>query len=322
MNTNQENFIYNPLPQPSPDETTNNIENMQTVNQNQISPLPNPNVPLNVISNQDNKSNQNTFNIGNQEGTQLIQNQVNNPQPVNNNQNIISNINNEFNNNAGTNINNNSNSNFFNNNSIQNINSENNNINQTNENSDLNNNLNVFGNIITNQNNNGNINDNTNQNLFVIPNNNQNNIIDNNSNNLYNSTNSYNNIDNINNIGINQENNPNNFNGVFSNQISSIRDNIPDEDYEMLNPQPDNKYINSTFDTTSTALTDLNVDPNAMSVDYSNDPKVLANLDRDEKRKNTITITSEAKVFLLIVVVLFIFIFVMPYIFDAVKNIG
>ena len=69
-------------------------------------------------------------------------------------------------------------------------------------------------------------------------------------------------------------------------------------------------------------LTDLNNDPNAMRVDYSNDPKVIANLDREGKRQKTITITGEAKVFLIIIVVLFLFIFIMPYIFDTIKNIG
>ena len=114
----------------------------------------------------------------------------------------------------------------------------------------------------------------------------------------------------------------NDFAGVFSNQTSSIRDNFSDNDYEMINPQPENKYINTDFDRNSTALTDLKNDPNAMRVDYSTDPTVRANMEKIENEKNTITITSEAKVFLIIIGVLLVFTFIIPYIFDAIKNTG
>lgn len=127
---------------------------------------------------------------------------------------------------------------------------------------------------------------------------------------------------NQNDIDSNQTNNRINFGGVFSNQVSSIKDNMSDEDYDMINPQQDNKFINNKFDTTSTSLGDLTVDPNTPKIDYWNDKKVQENLLNDEKRKNTLTITQEAKVFIIIIVVLFLFIFVMPYIFDAIKNIG
>ena len=173
----------------------------------------------------------------------------------------------------------------------------------------------------SNDNNNRYINNNLNSNLNVIPNN-----FDSESttqiNNLNNINNNITSINNQNNISVNQDNNRFEFNDVFSDQTSSINNIKDNEEYDMLRPQQNNKFINSDFDTTSTALTDLNVDPNSPRVDYSNDPRVQANLNKNEKIKNTITITEEAKIFLIIIAVLFLFIFVMPYIFDALRYIG
>lgn len=199
-------------------------------------------------------------------------------------------------------------------------------------------NINNFNNInninIENQKNNQTPNDITNaqsnsENINVI--NQDNNTIQNISDNINNLNNEFNNQNNnnVNNIynnisqsDNNQDNNKFNFNGVFSNQTTSIKDNMSDEDYNLINPEQNSKFIKSTFDTTSTTLADLNVDPNAPRIDYSNDKKVQENIVNEEKRKNTIAISQEAKVFLTIIVVLLIFIFVMPYIFDAIKNIG
>ena len=76
---------------------------------------------------------------------------------------------------------------------------------------------------------------------------------------------------------------------------------------------------NNNFTENDTKLTDLNTEgiPN---VDYTKDPKVHANLERDEKRKKTITITNEGKVFLLIIIILFLSTFVIPYIFDFLRE--
>ena len=59
MNTNQENFVYNP--QPQPDETTKNIEMQQS---EQPTPLQNTTTSFNYIPPQQN--NINNLNVNNQ----------------------------------------------------------------------------------------------------------------------------------------------------------------------------------------------------------------------------------------------------------------
>lgn len=134
--------------------------------------------------------------------------------------------------------------------------------------------------------------------------------------NINNNNNQYKDINN--NVStMNTNNINNNFNNVFANQNSTFRDNISDEDYAMLNPQPSNKFINSDFDTTATSLNDLNIHTDVPRIDYANDPKVQTHLKEEQKLKKTIIITGEAKVFLLIIAAMILFIFVMPYIFDT-----
>ena len=85
--------------------------------------------------------------------------------------------------------------------------------------------------------------------------------------------------------------------------------------------QEQNKFI--TENQTNTALNDLNVEGeyNGLTkIDYSKDPKVMENI-QSQNKKNTITITGEAKVFLIIIAVLLLFTFVMPIIFDFINNI-
>ncbi len=86
---------------------------------------------------------------------------------------------------------------------------------------------------------------------------------------------------------------------------------------------PDNKYINNGNTFNETSINDLNVDGaynKLPSIDYSNDPQVIANIKNMEK-KNTIKISKELQTFFIIVVILFLFILVMPYIFDLVRDI-
>lgn len=151
-------------------------------------------------------------------------------------------------------------------------------------------------------------------NNYIIPN--QDNI-NNQNNNFYN-----------NNINTNINNNPNN--EQYNNSISQEFNNNPNKEItietilnnEGINVfQEQNKFI--TENQTNTALNDLNVEGeyNGLpKVDYSQDPKVMENI-QSSKKKNTITITGEAKVFLIIIAVLLIFTFVMPTIFDYINDI-
>ncbi len=115
----------------------------------------------------------------------------------------------------------------------------------------------------------------------------------------------------------------------FSNQNNNIIGNnikkqminesqsIPEE---MTAFQTQNKFI--TENQTNTALNELNVEGeyNGLpKVDYMQDPKVMENI-QSQNKKNTITITGEAKVFLIIIAVLLLFTFVMPTIFDFINN--
>lgn len=118
--------------------------------------------------------------------------------------------------------------------------------------------------------------------------------------------------DNLNN-SINQEFNNN------TNKEMTIETILNNEGINVFQEQ--NKFI--TENQTNTALNDLNVEGeyNGLSkVDYSQDPKVIENI-QSSKKKNTITITGEAKVFLIIIAVLLLFTFVMPIIFDFVRDI-
>lgn len=86
---------------------------------------------------------------------------------------------------------------------------------------------------------------------------------------------------------------------------------------------PKNKFISDEGNFNETSINDLNIDGeyNKLSnTEYSNDPKVIANIN-DQKKKNTVKISKEFSTFLLICAILLIFIFIMPYIFDFIRNI-
>ena len=131
---------------------------------------------------------------------------------------------------------------------------------------------------------------------------------------------------NINNQVSNQSLNMNDYNSINNNQIQS--NNNFTEENPLLN-QKNNKFITQNIETQSTALNDLNVDGtyhNMGKYDYSQDPRVKANLEQNNlnqtaKQKNTITITSEGKIFIIIIIALLLFTIVMPYIFDFIRNI-
>ena len=100
-------------------------------------------------------------------------------------------------------------------------------------------------------------------------------------------------------------------------QMRNESQSIPEE---MTAFQTQNKFI--TENQTNTALNELNVEGeyNGLpKVDYMQDPKVMENI-QSQNKKNTITITGEAKVFLIIIAVLLLFTFVMPTIFDFINN--
>ena len=108
------------------------------------------------------------------------------------------------------------------------------------------------------------------------------------------------------------------FNNTPNNEIT--RDSILNSD-EIRAFQSQNKFI--TENQANTSLNDLNVegDYNGLpKVDYRQDPKVIENI-QSQNKKNTITITGEAKVFLIIIAVLLLFTFVMPTIFDYINDI-
>lgn len=108
-------------------------------------------------------------------------------------------------------------------------------------------------------------------------------------------------------------------NNPMNNQVNNLEDINP-----MMNLQS-NKFINDNIETNDTSLNNLNIDGeyhNMPKIDYSQDPNVKANLEQFENKKNTITVGPEAKIFLIIVIVLFLFIIVMPYIFDAIREIS
>lgn len=86
---------------------------------------------------------------------------------------------------------------------------------------------------------------------------------------------------------------------------------------------PQNKFINDNNNFNETSINDLNINGEynkLPSIDYSNDPKVIENIN-NQKKKNTIKISKELSTFLLICAILFVFIFIMPYIFDLIRNI-
>lgn len=111
--------------------------------------------------------------------------------------------------------------------------------------------------------------------------------------------------------------NQNSFINVPVNNQSQI--NTIEEENPMLNLQK-NKFLNSNNTEHNTTLDNLNVNGeyhDMPKIDYSQDIKVQENL----KKRNTVTITGEGKIFIIIIIVLLIFVFVMPYIFDAIRNI-
>ncbi len=86
---------------------------------------------------------------------------------------------------------------------------------------------------------------------------------------------------------------------------------------------PENKFIDNNKKFNETSINDLNIDGsyNKMSsIDYSNDPQVIANI-QESTKKNTVKISKELQTFFLIAMILLAFIFVMPYIFDLVRDI-
>lgn len=94
---------------------------------------------------------------------------------------------------------------------------------------------------------------------------------------------------------------------------------------EGINVQSQSKFINeSNFNETSIDDLNINGDYNNLNrIDYSNDPKVMENLGRVEKKeKMTITITKDLKFIIIIALGLFIFILIMPYIFDFFRDIN
>jgi len=122
-----------------------------------------------------------------------------------------------------------------------------------------------------------------------------------------------------NNIIPNQDNINNQNNNLNTNINQGFNNNSNNDEIPTFQSQ--NKFI--TENQTNTALNDLNVEGeyNGLSkVDYSQDPKVVENI-QSSKKKNTITITGEAKVFLIIIAVLLIFTFIMPTIFDFIRDI-
>lgn len=86
---------------------------------------------------------------------------------------------------------------------------------------------------------------------------------------------------------------------------------------------PENKFIDTDKKFNETSISDLNIDDsyNKMSsIDYRNDPQVIANL-QENKKKNTVKISKELQTFFLIAMILLVFIFIMPYIFDLMRDI-
>lgn len=163
-----------------------------------------------------------------------------------------------------------------------------------------------------------NLNNNINQAFTEQPNNNTipNQDINNQHNNFFNN-NTNTNINNNHNHNLNNSNDQG-FNANINEEMT-IETILNNEGINVFQEQ--NKFI--TENQTNTALNDLNVEGeyNGLpKVDYSQDPKVMENI-QSSKKKNTITITGEAKVFLIIIAVLLLFTFIMPIIFDYVRNI-
>ena len=83
-----------------------------------------------------------------------------------------------------------------------------------------------------------------------------------------------------------------------------------------------NQFINTPNNYNETSLSDLNVDGTYNKLekpDYTNDPKVIENI--ESRKKNTIPVTKEMKTFIIIILVMLVFIFIMPSIFDFIRNI-
>lgn len=132
-----------------------------------------------------------------------------------------------------------------------------------------------------------------------------------------------------NNQGISQNtfiNNP--MNTVVNNPINDLNVQNNNNDFEdnpmfSLNLNK-NKFINNNIENSNASLNSMNVDGeynNMPKVDYSQDPRVQENM-KQIKNNNTINIGSEGKIFIVIIAVLLLFVFVMPYIFDAIRNIS
>lgn len=87
----------------------------------------------------------------------------------------------------------------------------------------------------------------------------------------------------------------------------------------------ENHFLNTNNSYNETTINDLNVSGNYNNLNkndeipYGNDPQVLENLGKVQKK--TVTITPELKIVIIITIAMFIFILVMPYIFDLIRNI-
>lgn len=332
-NNSQKAFTYNPSinNQEQNNTKSNNIDNIigfaNQTEQNQLNVIPNikdnksdfkpnfnqlqteqPDEDISPVNPQLNILNQNlNEQTNNNSLNQVVNTQISNEELSNNNQlNVIPNINNQE----------------------SNLNPLNNNEQATN----INPQLNILNKNINEQSNNNSINQvaNTQTSTEEVSNNNQLNVI-------LNITNQESNINTLNNneqitninpqLNILNNVNMNDNNGMVTNNsnYSKSFDNITITNDDEIKIESNNRFINDNYDTTSTILNDLNVDGeynNIPRVDYSMDPKVVKNMEADEKRKKTVTITQETKVFLIIIAILLVAIFIIPSIYDLIRNTG
>lgn len=92
-------------------------------------------------------------------------------------------------------------------------------------------------------------------------------------------------------------------------------------DVNLINNQ-NNKFINFDNNQNEQSLDNLNVDGSYNQLEtskYSNDPKVIQNI--NETKKNTVPISKELKTVIIIALVLLLFIIVMPMIFEFINDI-
>ena len=65
----------------------------------------------------------------------------------------------------------------------------------------------------------------------------------------------------------------------------------------------------------------LNSNKNNGPIPYADDPQVIENIEKIEKKTVNLTAPPEIKTIIILAIVLLIFIIVMPYIFDLIRNI-